>query len=162
MVCDISTRVQRRIGGVWTDIDVRPVFQNSGYALFGFLANVRNYSAVPPLSERRGLPEEFDIPTDKEVEDSLENEGVPPKGFVGDHSFSWVLMDELLAFDYDRLFEDRRVTRKIGNINYGNITAPPGEGRVTTYRDFLGAAFFADIRELQQCGAERVVFGFDD
>ncbi len=162
MVCDIWTRVQRRVGGVWTDIDVRPVFQNSGYALFGFLANVRNWSAVPPLTQPRGLPEGFDVPTADEIKDSLENEGVLAKGYLGDHSFSWVLIEELLVFDYDQPVEDRRVTRRFGNIVEGGATAEPGAGRMTTYRDFLGPFFFADLHELQEYGAERVVFGFDD
>ena len=162
MVCDISTRAQRRIGDIWTDIDLRPVFQDSGYALFGFLANVRNYSAIPPLSQPRGLPEGFEVPTDDEIKDSWENEGTLAKGYLGDHSFSWVLIEELLVFDYDRPVEDRRVTRRFGNIVEGGVTAEPGAGRMTNYRDFLGPAFFADLRDLQLCGAERVVFGFDD
>lgn len=162
LVCNVSTRAQKRIEGIWTDIDVRPVFQDSGYALFGFLANVRNYSAVPPLSQPRGLPEGFDIPTTDEIEDSWENEGTLAKGYLGDHSFSWMLIDELLAFDYDQPVEDRRIAQKIGNIINHGLTAEPGAGRMTNYRDLLGVRFFADLRELQECGAERVVFGFDD
>jgi hypothetical protein len=33
---------------------------------------------------------------------------------------------------------------------------------MTTYRAFLGEAFFADLAELQRIGAERIVFGFDN
>lgn len=156
LVCDISTRAQKRIAGAWADVDMRPVFTDSGYALFGFLANIRNYSAIPPLSAPRGLPDGFELaPYD-------EAGAYPPSGYLGEHSFSWVTIEELLAFDYNQLIEDRRVNGQAERERYGGITAPAGEGRIMTYRDFLGAAYFADLHDLQQQGVERVVFGFDE
>lgn len=32
---------------------------------------------------------------------------------------------------------------------------------MTTYREFLGEAFFTDLEKLKAAGAERMVFGFD-
>lgn len=141
---------------------MRRVFQDSGYALFGFLADVRNYSAVPPLSQPRGLPEDFELMLADEAGEWLEDEPDIPKGYLGDHSFSWLAIKELLTFDYDQPVEDRRGVRMIGNIRDHSFTTEPGTGRITTYRDFLGPAFFADLNELQARGAERVVFGFND
>nr|WP_321439614.1 hypothetical protein [uncultured Hyphomonas sp.] len=159
MVCDIFTRAQKRDGGVWTDVAMRPVFQDSGYALFGFLANVRNYSAVPPISQPRGLPAGIELPPEDEFD---ENEVDVPKGYLGDHSFSWISIEELLAFDYEQAVENRRVSRQFGRIVDHGVTAEPGAGRMTTYRDLLGPAFFFDLIELQERGVERVVFGFND
>lgn len=43
----------------------------------------------------------------------------------------------------------------------GAATAEPGQGKMTTYREFLGEGFFRDLDELKKIGAERIVFGFD-
>lgn len=147
MGCDIHSRAERKIGGRWQVIDGLQPFDWRSYGLFGFLANVRNYSAVPPLSEPRGLPD--DAPATGEYD-------------LGDHSHSWLSLEELTAFDYEQTFEDRRVTRQIApNAWSGGVTGEPGEGEITTFRDFLGSDFFADLDKLKEAGAERVVFGFD-
>lgn len=138
MGCDIHSHAERQVGGKWEAIpDLRP-FDWRSYGMYGFLAGVRNYSAVTPLATPRGLPK------DAVVED---------EGWLGDHSHSWLSVEELTAFDYDQPMEDRRVTRQ--------ITAEPGGGEMTTYREFLGPAFFADLEKLKAAGAERIVFGFD-
>lgn len=77
------------------------------------------------------------------------------------HSSSWFTVDELAQFDYDAEFEDRRVTIR-GN---GGCTAEPGSGTVTTFRQFLGPSFFADLDMLRALNAQhptRVVFWFDN
>ena len=114
--------------------------------MYGFLAGVRNYSAIPPISEPRGLPDASPFVDGDEYENRL-----------GDHSFSWLSLDELTAFNYDAPLEDRRVTRN----GDGGRTCDSGEGEMTTYRDFLGPSFFKDLEKLKAAGAERVVFGFD-
>lgn len=157
MGCDIHIIAQRRNGDTWEEVsgeftDGPAPFDWRSYGMFGFLANVRNYSAVPPISEPRGLPEDHDPGNVDEYGGC----------FLGDHSFSWLSVEELLAFDYDQPMEDRRVTRQIGpNAWSGAVTADPGGGEMTTYRVFLGEAFFNDLAELQRIGAERIVFGFD-
>ena len=113
--------------------------------MFGFLAGVRNYSGITPISEQRGIPSNTG---------SIDG--------LGEHSFSWLWIDELLNFDYDQEMEDRRVTVQIKpNVWDSGHTCEPGQGRKTTYRDFLGSGFFADLVKLRELGAERVVFGFD-
>jgi hypothetical protein len=149
MGCDIHTVVQRKTEqGRWEEISFAP-FDWRSYGMFGFLANVRNYSAVPSISEPRGLPDDLPAYWSEEHD-------------VGDHSFSWLSVEELLAFDYDAPFEDRRVTRQVGpNAFDGGVTGHPGEGETTTFRAFLGPDFFRDLNALKALGATRVVFWFD-
>lgn len=116
------------------------------YAVFGFLADVCNYSGVTPISQPRGLPDDLR---------GLEDE------FDYGHSHSWLSVAELAAFDYGAMTEDRRVTRMApGGFLSGAETCDVGEGEVMTYREFLGPDFFHDIAELQRIGADRVVFCF--
>ncbi len=146
MGTDIHSRAEKRVNGKWQVIDGLHPFDWRCYGMFGFLANVRNYSAVPPLAEQRGLPDDIAANLDD----------------LGDHSFTWLSVDEISSFDYDQTVEDRRVMRQEGpNLWNGGATAERGGGEMTTFREFLGPAFFDEIRKLQDAGAERVVFGFD-
>ena len=79
----------------------------------------------------------------------------------GEHSFSWLGLDELLAFDYGQTFEDRRCM-KDGN---GAADAGSGNGVTVTFLEFLGLAFFRDLAIMRCLGDPsqiRVVFGFDN
>lgn len=159
MGCDIHTCVEQRESNGWTWIswgvtnkygDCEP-FGDRIYAVFGWLADVRNYSAVPPISQPRGLPGD----TSPDVLRVYEEWGFDA------HSASWLSVDELLAFDYRKTFEDRRVTRG----NDGGVTAEPGGGRLVTYRGFLGRSFFDDLDrlvEFNKAAPTRVVFWFDN
>lgn len=148
MGCDIHSTAEKKVSGQWQVIpDLHP-FDWRSYAMFGFLANVRNYSAVTPISDPRGLPPDA----------ALGDEYA-----YGDHSLSWLSVQELLDFDYDRMTEDRRYMGpdpRDGFMN-GALTAEPGDGKAMTYREFLGDAFFEDLQKLKDAGAERIVFGFD-
>ena len=88
-------------------IPVAPdVFRNRNYDLFGILANVRNGSGFagiktgegwPSIAPDRGWPEGFSV-------ESLGPDPRYPQGGnrdLGDHSFTWVSLDELKAFDWD-------------------------------------------------------------
>ncbi len=147
MGCDIHSQAEKRVEGKWEAIPDLLPFDWRSYGMYGFLANVRNYSAVPPISEPRGLPPDATGDTDYTY---------------GDHSYSWLSVEELLAFDYDQPMEDRRVTRTVGNFTNGGVTAEPGGGSQTTFREFLGPHFFEDLEKLKAAGAERIVFGFDN
>lgn len=127
-----------------------PLAQN--YTLFGWLADVRNYAQVPPLTARRGLP----IDADRELLQMADAAGAR-----GCYAFSWVSLRELLAFDYDATFEDRRTSNAAGPRG---DTVPPGMGERTSYRAALGPSLFECIRKLQALGEPddlRVVFWFD-
>lgn len=159
MGCDIHILAERKVGSAYEAItDAKfaegpAPFDWRAYGMFGFLAGVRNYSDVPPIAERRGFPED----ASKIVADEYDE-------WAGDaHSPSWLSVAELTAFDYDKPMEDRRVTRQLGpNLWSGACTAEAGFGEMTTYRDFLGPQFFADLSVLEDVGADRVVFWFDN
>jgi hypothetical protein len=58
------------------------------YAFFAVLADVRNKWGFPPISQPRGLPND----ASKKVRVHIET--------CSDHSYSWLLLSELLAFDW--------------------------------------------------------------
>lgn len=149
MGCDIHSVAERRADGKWEAIKGFAPFDWRSYGMFGFLANVRNYSAIPCISEPRGLPDDSPFSEDHSDCDY--------------HSGSWLSVDELSAFDYEQEIEDRRVTRQVApNMWSGAVTAEPGEGAKTTFREFLGEGFFDDLQKLKDIGAERIVFCFDN
>lgn len=127
------------------------------YGMFGFLADVRNYSQVPPLSEPRGLPSNsvwLDQVTEETKGCSVEESNRQYVLEGGCHSHSWLTLQELLDFNYDRMFEDRRVTKQ----------ADPGEGNMITFREFLGPTFFEHLEAMKTYGTPedvRLVFWFD-
>jgi uncharacterized membrane protein (GlpM family) len=65
-------------------------------------------------------------------------------------------LQELLEFNYDATFEDRRVTI---DHNHG-CTCEPGMGKIISYRAFLGDWFQNDLMKVQVAAAERIVFWF--
>ncbi len=120
-------------------------FERQYYGVFGWLADIRNYSAVTPISEARGLPEDVSADVLAEHENGCDAYGV-----------SWLSVDELMAVDYDQRVEDRR--------GDGGTTVPPGDGEATSLREFLGDPFFRDLdvlRVLNDKRPARVVFWFD-
>lgn len=152
MGCDIHVYTEVEIRGQWFVADIpTKVFDYRSYATFAFLAGVRNYSDITPFSEPRGLPEDAAEETRISYEES------------DHHSASWLSIDELAKFNYDALMEDRRVMRQISPGHFdGGCTAPPGEGRTMTYREFLGTQFFKDLEAMKYHGIERIVFWFAD
>jgi hypothetical protein len=111
MGCDIHIIVERQKPDaswerVWLhdwdvpDLEGTPdIFRNRNYDLFGILADVRNGtgfagcvtgSGWPSIAPDRGIPSDSTV-TDEERDDYT----------IGDHSFTWVSLDELKAFDWD-------------------------------------------------------------
>lgn len=159
MGCDIHITAERKTDSGYEPVDnvefsegTAP-FNWRSYGLYGFLADVRNYSECPPISSCRGLPDD--------ISPYVENEY--RAWDLDAHSPSWLSTAELIAFDYDKRFEDRRVSKQIGtNLWSGASTAERRGGGVVSYRDFLGLQFFSDLATLKECGAERIVFWFDN
>lgn len=168
MGADIHTWVEARRDGRWaeahpvfplSDFDKeyekpgyrRPIWDNRSYAVFGVLADVRNYSAVPPIAELRDWPEDRDEPRGDDGWDL--------------HHKTYYTLRELLDFDWSKPCEDRRVT--VGNN--GGCTAPPGGGVMTTYGEHCGEQFTGDLKVLAEWAAAegytpddvRVLIGFD-
>lgn len=153
MGCDIHAFAERRnAAGKFEQVRLK-FFDFRSYGIFAFLAGVRNYSDVTPISEPRGLPED----AGEAVRAAFEYWGCDA------HTPSWLTLEELLAFNYDAMTEDRRVMRRVGPNSYsGACTCKPSEGKTMTWRQFLGEDFFKDLNALADAGAERIVFWFDN
>lgn len=109
-------------------------YSNRNYALFGWLANVRNYSDIPNISEL----------TYVKLEHNFEENYL-----IG--SYSIVSCRILRTFDYDQPVEDRRVTVQTGPRSWnGGATCKPGGGKMTTYRDLFDDEWFEIINELTE------------
>lgn len=147
MRCDLCSRAERKTDDGWEIIPDLLPFGSSVNSVFSFLAGVRNYASIRPLSQPRGLPDDA------------------PDGSaqLGKYSHSWLSLDELTAFNYDAPIEDRRFTQQPGSnpAAYWPVRAEPGQGKMTTYREFLGPAFFAELERLKAAGTQRILFGFD-
>ena len=137
------------------DFGPRP-FDWRSYSMFGFLAGVRNYSCCEPLAAPRGLPKDMSKEVSAEAIDW---------GFDG-HSHSWLMLRDLVEFDYDHVFWNRRVTKKTSSgVLNGAALAEEGEGEHITYREHLGKCFFEHLDALKSLGepdAVRIVFWFDN
>lgn len=147
MGCDIHIWYQKQNeNGEWEDVDVSPRKSIFGYdlcpldyrsySLFGFLANVRNYSEIPPICEPRGWPDDVKEYLARYVED------------WDYHSHSWLTIKELMEFDYDKTFVDKE-------YEYDDVV-------IISYRKFLGEGYFENLKILMKNGVERIVFCFDN
>ena len=158
MGIDIFSHVEVRDGDGWrlVDGDGWYPFDWRDYGMYGFLADVRNYSHAPVIAEPRGLPD------DVTAELRAEHDETDP------FSASWLTLAELRAFDYDQVFWDRRVERRLpSGVIDGAALAEEGEGEHLTIRSFLGSGYFADLGRIERAcpnaspGDIRVVFWFD-
>lgn len=104
---------------------------------------------MSPIASRRGLPEDVSDEVRCEAED---------EDF---YSPSWVSLDELLAFDYDATFEDRRTGN--GGHQFGD-TFPAGMGTIRPYREIFCDAYWNELEAMKALGEvtdTRIVFWFD-
>ena len=114
-------------------------FTDQHYGSFGLLAGVRNYSAVTPISEPRGIPDDVS----DEVRRKSKHSGEA-------HNASWFTLAELLAYDWDQLIEDRRCSREIRPGFWdGGSTCKSGDGKKMPAREFVGPGLMDGIRQLQ-------------
>lgn len=139
---------------VGTFDSTRP-FMWRNYCLFGFLADYCNYHDIPSLTGLRGLPKDIDIRI--------------RLMFNLDVSFldsSWILLSELIDFDYDQTFEDRReiVAKDEFSVSYRDNLVPVGSGILKTVKEALGDRFFQNLDQLKKLGDPdkvRVIIWFD-
>lgn len=94
MGCDIHGVVQTRWkdGAAWRTRAM--IDRDRNYLLFSALAGVRGYDDSAPISEPRGLPNDFK-PGKRMDEHVLELEGSTVNIWMGDHSHSWLTLDEI-------------------------------------------------------------------
>lgn len=189
MGADIHSFVEIKKDGKWElfenevfpdyrDKKTSDPFGHRNYSVFGFLADVRNYSHCKPICEPKWLPE------DSEYLNSQSDHGFNWLGEKGTstkrhdiledgnyHSYSWLTLKELIDFDYDSTFEDRRIT--INHFNeYGGVIGSNGSGisevgggSIISYREHLGESFFEDLKILKTLGDPeniRIIFYFDN
>ena len=173
MGCDIHCFAEKRNNGQWEKIgDVFTLdeydkkyydkekgdqpFNWRSYSMFAFLACVRNYDHLDPISTPRGLPNDMS----PQVKEEYLSWGVDA------HSCSWLSARELLDFNYEKIFENRRATVQLApNIFSGAGLAEKGKGEMISYRNNLGEFFFKHLQELENIGNPedtRIVFWFDN
>lgn len=160
MGCDIHIVIQRQdADGRWREVPYQriyrypgaapavdgstcapDVFLNRNYDLFAVLANVRNgvgFAGIqmgegwPSLAAGRGLPPDF------AADGILSNPAYPdePRS-LGDHSFTWVGLDELQTFPWDAteswlygvvaasVYETFKATREAPDSYSGGVSGP--------------------------------------
>ena len=121
------------------------------YAMYAFLMGYqgRNDAQVPAciMAEPNGLPADHYPP---EVDHDSHECGFGcctmtdfERRFQWEFAHSHVYLPQLLAFDYDQTFENRR------NYGPGDDVLPEGEGKVMTYRELLGPLYFERLEELK-------------
>ena len=193
MGSDIScwTEIKSKQTGKW-EINKKDAFPNDNkkisfpfgrrsYRLFSLLAGVRNKAGVEPVSEPKGLPPDSEYLNEKLKEPCPMTFGYGPTNIaytVGDeieydanyYDCSYLTLAELLAFDYDKTFENRSVHKvfKSGNTVLAGALfeeqAKVGEGTIMTYREFIDELFFEELEIMKTLGDPddvRVVFYFD-
>ena len=144
---------QRKVNGTWRhllDCPVAPVRLNwYTYVHYAFLEWSQEWPSEEDKSfaicQARGYPSDYDPLKSDTVSffDPMANGGIvdvnlPDESLYGQ---SWLTLDELVNHDYDRV-----VTRF---------------GETKTLREFLGNQFIDFWKEMQQRGAERIIFAFD-
>lgn len=169
MGTSITTQVQIQTAEGWVNVEdelfkwygegSHQPFAEQNYGLFAFLADVRNYACLPVLSQPRGLPA-VEKPQDSEGWGAIWEFNRPTDwpDHEGHYSKTWYLVSELLNFDYDAQFENRR------NENCGDEPLPVGSGKITTIREYIGPKFFEDLETLRLLGEPdktRVVISFE-
>lgn len=99
MGCDIHLIVEKRIKGEWGRAEAlvekkhewsspyEEWYTERNYSVFGALAGVREHEVVP-IAEPRGIPS--DCTTVADADDFP----------FGDHTYSWLTVDELLGYDW--------------------------------------------------------------
>lgn len=169
MGCDIHSYIEHKQNGVWEQVtNIIPLdeidqrwekrthgdspFSWRSYSMFGFLADVRNYSHVPVIAEPHyKIPDDVSEVVRSDYEDWE----------YGAHTATWLTVKQLNDFDYDQVFWDRRVTKN----GDGAALADEGEGAHLSIREFLGEAFFNELAILTAIDKDpenvRVVFWFD-
>lgn len=120
---------KRNSEGLWEYVECDYAVRH--YGLFGWLADVRNYSRIKPLYPMRYFPENCS----NEIKDNCENL----------HSITYYSLQELLDVDYSQIITDQR---------------GPGEDEKRTLRDFLGIEWFKFLDELKDKHVERITMGF--
>ena len=103
MGSDIHGLLQKRWSPGRAYETISEIEHGRNYILFAALAGVRNYYNIKPISEPRGIPDDISYDPDKTYDE--EGKRLPGALDLGDHSFSWLTLRELLDWDgWDQTF----------------------------------------------------------
>lgn len=106
MGCDIHMKVQVRQGNEWVDSEVDG-YDNRHYLVFEVLAGVRARVGLKPISKPRGLPADLGLAV--EVDEDIWEDSANEIHWFGDHSFSWLGLEEVLAYNWEQIIVERGV-----------------------------------------------------
>jgi hypothetical protein len=124
MGCDIHYMAQVQIEpGKWVFRPDWKFYNDRSYNLFGVLANVRNMGKFPYISEPRGFPLDTEL-------DDYDSSAILGR-WMGDHSYTWLSLRELVEFDYDQIVTSQR------------------DGETGPLRDFLPSEYFSNLAILK-------------
>jgi len=174
MGCDIHSFTEKRNkeNNKWEIVEDSNPFDWRSYSVFAFIADVRNYDHCEPISLPKGLPDDSEF-LNTETDDGWGGTETEKKRIeeMDYHSKSYLTLKELLDFDYNKTFWNRRIYKETyradGSVSGGNgaCLAEEGEGQIISYRENLGTGFFSDLEKLKTFGEPydvRVIFYFDN
>lgn len=142
MGCDIHTFVEKKNeDGKWIPVQDCHPFDRRSYSLFGFLANVYNLSQSPFITDFRMFPADSLRFDEKYLDELIED------GYFG---MSWVTLKELLDYNYEVIFINKREGSKPEPVSM---------------REFLGEGYFEELESLKKLGDSnniRIIFYFDN
>lgn len=120
--------------GEFEEVDDHNFFDFQNYGVYAWLADVRNYSEIEPITARRGLPEDYVASCIKSAGTEIDQWWSPvcwDDHLWDTYAHSWLMVDEILAADFDKIVEDRRVTDD-------SYVCSKGKGNILTLREYLG------------------------
>lgn len=205
MGCDIHGIWQANRDGQWQDIGSE-WDQHRHYLLFSWLADVRNgygfagvatYLPVTPIAQPRGLPPDFAVNGEEHktlvealpkwiLEYRTPEELAAPVMFMGDHSHSWLMADEILSakrpgqvhrtgvvpVEFAKTWDGKTPPQEwSGGISGRDVHVADSRFAITPTTTHVriewdmddGLDYFVDeVKRLQtEHGTVRLVFGFD-
>lgn len=128
MGCDIHMYAEALRDGAWYDLGEIDVGRS--YWLFGILAGVR-HPVDQPIAAARGLPAGC-VHLDPRDGSYDRTWGGDPDTWLGEHSFSWCWLSELLAYPWEADAAQRFPGHDVSWVRalFAHITDPPDTVRL--------------------------------
>ena len=130
------------------------------YHWFAALADVRNENDIEPMSMPRGLPADRDM----SAESGVDEEGYSNEGHYGDHSFSYLTLEEMLNWKgWENRFEtygifDRTSYEKLTEAKWDHMCCPFSVDDTVSYCKGVSGP---DVRILDERSEDNVPFPAD-